>query len=106
MISDILVDYYHPSKTFNPRELALLETRGFRPVRRCYTEADLRRSAGQVVVMDLGRWPEEGAQTFDKKKDEIAQLPEGEKGRRTKNLTSWRWIGCDRSSTYCPKQQR
>ncbi len=76
VISEVLVDYYHPDEAFHPRELALLETRGFRPVRRCYSDADLRRSGGQVVVMDLGHWPEASGQTFDEMKDRVDNVPD------------------------------
>ncbi len=76
VISDVQVDYYHPTESYIPREVALLETRGFRPVHRCHTEADLRRSQGHVVVMDLGHWPETGGKTFDEMKEAIAHLPD------------------------------
>jgi len=78
VISDVRVDYYYPNESYVPREMALLETRGFHSVRQCFTEEDLRRSRGQVVVMDLGHWPEAEGRTFDEMKDAIAHLPDDE----------------------------
>lgn len=78
VINEVLVDYYHPDETFRPRELALIETRGFRSVHHCHNEADLRRSRGQLVVMDLGHWPETNGKTFDEVKEAVEHLPHDE----------------------------
>lgn len=81
VIGEVLVDYYHPDESFAPREIALLETRGFRRVRRCTTENEIRRSPGHIIVMDLGHWPDAEGRTFDDMKEAVNLLPDDEQRR-------------------------
>ncbi|MGJ3250839.1 MAG: hypothetical protein ACFE0J_06875 [Elainellaceae cyanobacterium] len=81
VIGEVLMDYYHPDESFAPREIVLLETRGFRRVRRCTTEHEIRRSPGHIVVMDLGHWPEADGRTFDDMKEAVNLLPDDEQRR-------------------------
>lgn len=81
VIGEVSVDYYCPNESWMPREITLLETRGFRSVRRCASDAELRRSPGQIVVMDLGHWPEAEGGSFDDMQEAIEQLPSEEQRR-------------------------
>lgn len=53
VLSTILVDYYLPEATTAPTEFDLLQARGFQSVRFRTSEAELRQSFGDVVVLDL-----------------------------------------------------
>lgn len=86
VISDILVDYYYPVENFHLRELNMLRTRGFKQVRSYHAEFQLRQSPGDVVVMDLGRWPEANGQTFDELKEAADRLSEDDKKKENRKL--------------------
>jgi hypothetical protein len=56
VVGQTLVDYYLPNGTTEPQECALLKHRGFRQVLFCNRLEDIRRSAGDVVVLDCQNW--------------------------------------------------
>ena len=56
VIGQTLVDYFLPNGTNEPNELKLLEARNFRRVRFRTTIDLIKRSHGDVIILDLKNW--------------------------------------------------
>lgn len=56
VIGQTLVDYYLPDSTDPPKEYELLTQRGFRQVLFCDRLETIRRSSGDVVILDCQNW--------------------------------------------------
>jgi hypothetical protein len=64
VISSTTVAYYLPEAKDKPKELKLIETRGFKSVPFCSGEQSLRRTPADVVVLDLENWIDASGQAF------------------------------------------
>jgi hypothetical protein len=71
VIGQTLVDYFLPNGTNEPNEFKLLEARNFRRVRFRTTIDSIKRSPGDVVILDLKNWVMAPNQKF-------SDLPEAE----------------------------
>lgn len=72
VIGSTLVDYYLPDGGQPPHEVALLRARRFQKVRLVRSQAEMRRSPGDVVVLDVQNWVLPSGQRF-------MELPEPER---------------------------
>ena len=77
VVGSTYVDYYLPNGGQEPAELKLLKARQFRDVRVLYSLEAVRRSPGDVVVLDLQNWVLPSGQRF-------GELPEEEREARAK----------------------
>ncbi len=64
VISSTLVDYYRPGSDQTTKEFSLLQARRFQNVRPVKELDDIRRSPGDVVVLDLQNWILPSSQAF------------------------------------------
>jgi hypothetical protein len=77
VVGSTYVDYYLPNGSQEPAELRLLKARQFRDVRVLHSLEAVRRSPGDVVVLDLQNWVLPSGQRF-------GELPEEEREARAR----------------------
>jgi hypothetical protein len=75
VIGQTLVDYFLPNGTNEPNELKLLEARNFRRVRFRTTIDSIKRSPGDVVILDLKNWVMAPNQKFSDLPETEQQAP-------------------------------
>lgn len=85
VVGQTLVDYYLPNGTTEPQEYALLKHRGFRQVLFCNRLEDIRRSAGDVVILHCQNWQYRYQPALDR--------PEARRSRGPHSLTTRRPAG-------------
>lgn len=82
VIGTTYVDYYLPNSTQEPLEFSLLKARQFRDVRPVRDLEAMRRSPGDVVVLDLQNWVLPSGQQF-------AELAESEREAQAQQQIDW-----------------
>ncbi|QYO63547.1 hypothetical protein [Leptolyngbya sp. 7M] len=67
------MDYYLQDASTEPTEFKLLQARGFQNVRFHIEEASLRRSPGDVVVLDLENWVNRSGEAFSQLSEDMRE---------------------------------
>nr|RNJ64970.1 MAG: hypothetical protein EDM05_33690 [Leptolyngbya sp. IPPAS B-1204] len=73
VIGATLVDYYLQDASTEPSEFKLLQTRGFQNVRFHIEEGSLRRSLGDIVVLDLENWENAAGEAFSQLSEDMRE---------------------------------